>query len=148
MEATHWVEKKPKESEKKDDYEKAFDLLNIKTNKMKQKFRSLGKAVVENDQEAIDSVLNYLNENTSREISGEEIDGLKFVAEFSERGPQKMASHQLFERYFAKEPDFNHIQKVPLDIFHWRDSQNVNRTDKSKYIKPKNKGRGLCGKLS
>lgn len=148
MKATNWIEKKPKKSEKKDHYEKAFELLHIKTDTMKQNFRTLGKAVVENDQETIDAVLNHFKEKVSREITAEEIDGLKFVAEFSERGPQSMAYHQLYEQYFPKHPGYDHIEKVPTNIFNWCDSQGLNRTDESKYIKSNYKDRGLCGKLS
>jgi hypothetical protein len=149
MKATNWIEKNPTKLKKKDDYEKTFELLHIKTDTMKQNFRTLGKAVVENDQETIESVLNYLKENTSRNISAEEIDGLKFIAEFSERGPQAMAYHQLYEQYFPKHPDFDHIEKVPADIFDWRDSQGVNRIHKPERKKSSHnhKDRGLYGGL-
>ena len=94
MKATHWVQKNPKKSKPNDDYEKAFELLKITTETMKKNFRTLGKAVVEQDQDTVDSVINYLKENTSREVTDEEIDGLKFIAEFAERGPEEMAHHQ------------------------------------------------------
>jgi hypothetical protein len=149
MKATHWVEKTPKKSKSNDDYEKAFELLKITSEPMKKNFRTLGKAVVESDQETVDSVINFLKENMSREITDEEIDGLMFIAEFSERGPEAMAHHQLYEHYFPKEPNLDHIQKVPAHMFNWCDSQGVSRNQKSEYKKSSHdpKDKGLFGGL-
>ena len=150
MKATHWIEKSPKNPKDKDTYDKAFDLLQIKGDTMKQNFRTLGRAIVENDQNTIDAVLNYFKEYTSREITAEEIDKLKFIAEVSERGPEKMVHHQLYETYFPKEPDFDYVKKIPACIFNWRDSQGAYRNQKSEYKKSSHdpKDKGLCGKLS
>ena len=150
MKATHWIEKNPKKSQKKGTYEKAFDLLQIKNETTKGNFRTLGRAIVENDQNTVDAVLNYFKENISREITAEEIDKLKFIAEVSERGPEAMMHHQLYEQYFPKELDFDHVKKVPTYIFNWRDSQGAIRNPKSEYKKSSHdpKDKGLCGKLS
>jgi hypothetical protein len=79
--------------------------------------------------------IDYFNENSTSKLTAEQIEGLKFMAETAERGPEAMAYHQLYEMYYPK-PDLSDVKKVPADIFHWKDSQGVDRNQKSKYKKP------------
>jgi hypothetical protein len=149
MKAKNWVSNDTKNKGSKGNYEKAFELLHIKSDTMKKNFRTLGEAIVNNDTDTVNAVINYFKTGSSREITPDEIDRLKFIAEVSERGPEEMVHHQLYETYFPKEPTFDHVKKVPTNFFNWRDSQGVIRNKKLEYKPSHNpKDRGLCGKLS
>jgi hypothetical protein len=115
---------------------------------MKNRFRKLGAAIVEGDQEAVNEIIQYFNEHSSSKLTTEQIEGLKFMAETAQRGPQEMAYRQLYEQYFPK-LDLSHIEKVPADIFHWKDSQGVDRNQTQKFKKPKHtqRDRGYFGGL-
>jgi hypothetical protein len=136
-------------NEPPDRYDKIFKMLKVRSDSMKRKFRKLGAAIVEGDQEAVNEIIKYFNEHSSSKMTAEQIDGLKFLVETAERGPQEMAHRQIFEQYFPK-PDLSNVKKVPTDIFHWRDSQGLNRNKKHEYRKPSNGqiDRGLFGKLA
>jgi hypothetical protein len=150
MKANNWVKPNKQTTNNKPSghYEKVFEVLKVRSDSMKNKFRKLGAAIVEGDREAVCEFIDYFNKSSSSELTAEQIDGLKFLAETAERGPEAMAYHQLYEQYFPK-PDFSHIEKIPADIFHWQDSQGVDRNQKSKYKKPTHtqKDRGYFGGL-
>jgi hypothetical protein len=142
MEATNWIKPTNQTTNNKpsDDYDKVFELLKFRSDSMKNRFRKLGVAIVENDQEAVNEIINYFKKNSSSELTTEQVDGLKFMAETAERGPEAMAYRQLYEMYYPK-ADFSHIEKIPADIFYWKDSQGIDQNQKSKYKKPTNNQR-------
>jgi hypothetical protein len=150
MEATNWIKpnSQPTNNKQPDRYDKVFEVLKVRTDSMKNKFRQLGSAIVEGDQEAVCEFIDYFNESSSSKLTKDQIDGLKFMAETAERGVEAMAHHQLYEMYYPK-PDLPNVKKVPADIFHWKDSQGVDRNQKSKYKKPTHtqKDRGYFGGL-
>ncbi|UCE53865.1 MAG: hypothetical protein JSV31_00010 [Desulfobacterales bacterium] len=150
MKATNWVKPKSRTTDEKsaDNYEKTFAMLGVKSKSMKNQFRKLGAAIVEDDHDTVNAVINYFNESSNSKLTGEQIDGLKFLAETAERGPEAMAHRQLYESYFPKH-DFSHIKKIPANIFNWKDSQGVDRNQNSEYKKPNHdpKDRGYYGGL-
>ena len=150
MKANNWVKPNSPEinDESPDHYDKVFEVLKVRSDSMKNRFRKLGVAIVENDQGTVNEIINYFKKNSSSELTTEQVDGLKFMAETAERGPEAMAHRQLYEQYYPK-PDFSHIEKISTDLFHWKDSQGVDRNQKSKYKKPTHtqKDRGHIGGL-
>ena len=135
-------------NESPDRYEKLFEVLKVKSDTMKTKLRKLGAAIVTGDKQTVNEIIKYFDEHSSSKLSAEQVDGLKFLAETAERGPEAMAHHQLYEMYYPK-PDLPNVKKVPADIFHWKDSQGVDRNQKSEYKKPINshRDRGYFGGL-
>ena len=150
MKAKNWIKPNSRKikNEPPDRYDKVFELLKVRSDSMKNKFRKLGAAIVEGDQKTVNEFIDYFNESSSSKLTSEQIDGLKFLAETAERGPEAMAYHQLYEMYYPK-PDLPNVKKVPADIFHWKDSQGVDRNQKTEYKKPTNsqRDRGYFGGL-
>ena len=75
-------------NEPPDGYDKVFEHLKVRSDSMKNKFRKLGAALVENDQETVNEIIKYFKDNSSSKLTIEQIEGLKFMAETAERGPE------------------------------------------------------------
>ena len=153
MKAKNWVKKKPtklSEQAEEDTYEKVFELLGIESPELKEIFRKLGRAIVQDNDDEISEAINDFQEKLQREFTDDELDKLMFLAELAERGPEGMEYRELYETYYPKKTNLLNVKKIPKDIFYWKDSQGIDRNLKSKYKKPTNSrnDRGLFGKLA